>query len=193
MVATLIGPYIALWRWLGGQRPGAEDFTYHRRSMLSALLVVVIFSLPVELLLVEILLPWFWLQIAVAVVAVLSTLWVLGLVLATRTLPHVVGPTALALRYGTLVEAIIPYATIESVAAAAQRSPTPEGLHVDAAARTATIATGGRTDVTLLLRSPIHIRDGSRLRGPVDELNLAVDEPARFVEAVQAAAATIGE
>ena len=70
--------------------------------------MLLVFTLPVEILLVELLVPWDLVRWILFVVAVAGTLWAIGVIVSIRTLPHRVTGDALELRYGALGAATVP-------------------------------------------------------------------------------------
>ncbi|HJN38569.1 MAG TPA: hypothetical protein QGH28_00125 [Chloroflexota bacterium] len=71
LLVTEIRLWVCLATWLARHhRREAEDFAYHRESMVKYLLVVVLFTLPVEVLAFEFLIPWGWLRWLLVVPAV---------------------------------------------------------------------------------------------------------------------------
>ena len=113
---SLVGDgFAGLWRWLRRRSLGADEFAYHARSQLIAGLVLLVFTLPVEILLVELLVPWDLVRSILLVVAVAGTLWAVGVILSIRTFPHRVASDALEFRYGALGAAIVPPSLIASV------------------------------------------------------------------------------
>ena len=60
-----------LFQWLTGRIKLREgEFSYHRGSLMGPLLVVVLFTAPVEILLFELLVPWAWLRWLLLILAV---------------------------------------------------------------------------------------------------------------------------
>ena len=83
--------WACLLRWLI-RRTGTSDreFGYHKRSQMSLILVMLVFTAPVELLVVELLAPWMWLRISLLVLGLYALLWIFGLYASLIALP----PTA---------------------------------------------------------------------------------------------------
>jgi hypothetical protein len=174
------------WLWAGRRVPrGPDVFPYHRRSPMGALLVVVLFSAPVEVLLFELLIPWGWLRWLLLVGSVYAAFWFVCLYAGLRALPHRLRGDELYLRYSAVTEGRVRLADIATIEPAPQRLKTGnEGVQVDAAEATACFAIGGRTDLRLELFAPVQLRTLRGLSAPVRVIHIAVDEPERLRSAL---------
>lgn len=191
-LARLLTLELRLWlcliRWLARRsRPDTYAFTYRTRSNLGALVVLGLVTSPAEILLFELLIPWPWLRWTLLVLSIYALFWVLGLYASLVVLPHAVTDEGLWLRYGLLNEVFIPFAAIAVVQVAPRTAPNHhDGLSVDRAERTAFLAVGGRTDVTIVLRQPHAFRTAFGYSAPVETIHVAVDHPQRLVNVLQA-------
>jgi hypothetical protein len=178
---------VCLFRWtIWRVRLTDEEFAYHKRSLLGAIVPLLVVSAPVELILVHVLAlafsPWWWLKWALLVLGAYATLWLLGLYASLVTLPHRLEEEGLRLRYGLLAEGFFPYQEIEATSRRELEAPTPgDGLSHDSGEETLYLASGGKTDVSLRLRVPRSMSGFSKDTGPALCVCLAVDEPDRFV------------
>ncbi|GBD16664.1 hypothetical protein HRbin26_01567 [bacterium HR26] len=188
LVALELRLWICLGRWLFRRyRPDERDFSYRKRSIVSALVVLVILTAPVEILILELLIPWAWLRWVLLALAVYGMIWVIGLYASLVVLPHRVADDGLWLRYGLLSEACIPFPEIADIQVAPRKVPDGrDGLRVVEEERAAYLAVGSRTDVTIALRRPQSFRTAFGRTAPVDTLHIAVDAPQRLCEAVRA-------
>lgn len=180
--------FVCLWRWMRRKTPrGPHDFAYAGRSPLGALVIVVLLTTPVELLLIELLLPWAWLRWLLLLGALYATLWLVGLYASLRVLPHQATEHGLLARYGLFNRVLLPWGEIVEAELERGKPPrTDDGLQLDAAGARAWLAIGARTDVRLELRRPATIE---RLRGAtpaVTTLHIAADDPQRLVQAIRA-------
>lgn len=178
--------FACLWRWARGRKPTADlVFPYAKRSPLGALVVVVLVTAPVEILLIELLLPWAWLRWLLVIGSVYAALWLLGLYASLQVLPHEAGQRGLTLHNGLFNRVTIPWGMIDSVALERGTSPKgQDGLTLDPATGRAWLAVGGRTDLRLDLREPVTV---DRLRGatpPITTLHVAADDPETLARAV---------
>jgi hypothetical protein len=154
---------LLLWwylvRWISRRPVPAGSYSYHRRSPLGPLLVVVALTTPVEVLLFEVLLPWNWLRWLLAIAAVYAAVWVFGFYASMTKLQHLVEERGVRIRYGLLNEAFVPYAAITEIKdERARAAGMTEGLKVDREDHSARLYVGSRTDITFVLSAPITIR-----------------------------------
>jgi hypothetical protein len=180
--------FVNLWRRLFDRRPlAAHEFAYHKRSPVGALFGLILFTTPVELFLFELLIPWTWLRVLLAVLAVYGLLWIAGYASSLRTLPHRVGEESLRLHYGLLGRVTIPYEAIESVELAPIKmlGNRTEGVYVLKDKQVGYFAVGGKADVLIRLREPVRIERLTTDSPPVRQIYAAVDDPAGFARLVR--------
>ncbi len=161
------------------------EFSYHKRSTLDMLVLLVVLVTPVEVLVVELLLqaflPWLWMRLLVLLLEVYALFWFLGFHASRIALPHRLEEKGLRLRHGVFAEGFIPYSVIGYVERARKEAPRPgDGLTVDG--EEAFLAIGGHTNVTIGLHSPLSLRGFFEPTEPVGAVHLAADEAERFVE-----------
>jgi hypothetical protein len=179
--------FVCLFLWTFRRlRLTNEEFAYHKRSLLRAIVPLLVVSAPVELVLVHVLAlafsPWWWLKWALLLLGVYATLWLLGLYASLVTLPHRLEEEGLRLRYGLLAEGFFPYQEIETVSRRELEAPTSgDGLSRVSSEETLYLAAGGKTDVSLRLRAPRSMSGFSKDTEPAYLVCLAVDERDRFV------------
>ena len=188
-VAFELGIWRSLGRWVR-RRPdvpaGAEAFPYV--SAAAPVLWTFIVLSAVEIPLVDWLLPWPSLRIALLVVGVYGLLWMVGLLAAMRVYPHTVDDGGLRLRSGFSVDVRVPW---EAIAAVRVRRRSVEGsrtvvVHEAGGRRAVSVAVVASTQVDVELRTPLVLplaRTGGR---PVDEVRLAADDPAALVRRLRA-------
>jgi hypothetical protein len=188
LVALELRLWLCLGRWLFRRyRPDEREFSYRKRSIVAALVVLVVLTAPVEILILELLIPWAWLRWVLLALAIYGMIWVIGLYASLVVLPYRVADDGLWIRYGLLSEAFIPFPEVVDIQVASRKVPTGrDGLRVVEEERAAYLVVGGRTDVTLTLRRPQPFRTALGRTAPVDTLHIAVDEPQRLCEAVRA-------
>ena len=176
---------LLLWLFRRGRRE-AGQFSYHRRSWGSALLVLVLLTVPVEIFVVELLVPWAWLRWALLVAALYGVLWFGGLIASLKVLPHQLEAGGVRLRHGNVAEVLIPYREIAGVEQQSLRAPGGrDGLVTDRNAGSAYLAVGGRTDVTLRLRAARPVHGLLRPTPPVTTVHVAADDPAHLTAALR--------
>jgi hypothetical protein len=191
VVSRVLASEIKLWYclgiWLFRRNPKSENyFTYHKSSILRIMPVVFLFTTPVEVFLLELIIPWTWLQWLLIVVAVYSFFWIAGLYASMVSLPHELGYSAVRLSYGILARVEIPYTDIENVTLSRSSDGTiRDGLKVQKKAAVAQFVVGGNTNVTLKLKRSLEIQGWLGRTAPVSSISIAVDEPERFVNSVR--------
>lgn len=180
--------WVCFVRWaLGRRRYSEEEFSYHRRSPLGMLVVMVLLVSPVELLLLHLLIPWTWLKILLLVVGIYGAFWVLGFYASLVTLPHRLEEDGLLLRYGVFARGFVPYADVvaiqrdRKVLSKGELFGDVEGLRVLPDEDTACFAIASKTDVLLKLNHARSMEKLLRSTPPVNCVRFAVDEPEDMV------------
>lgn len=192
VVATEPKLWFYLWMWLLRRvKRGDNDFSYHGWSLLGPFLVVLLFTTPVEVLLIELLLPWAWLRWLLLILAVYGFFWICGLYASLVALPHRLGDTSLHVSYGILAQAQIAYGDITEVEIV-RRSVRGDGLRIASHEDAAYLAVGGNTNVTLRLRAPKSLWGWLGSTAPVTQVHLASDEPERLVKELRTRVEAVG-
>ena len=176
--------FVCLASWaLGRAKLGEAEFGYGKGSPLGMLVVMVVLTAPVEVVFWELLVPWAWLRWVLLVVSVYSVLWLLGLYASRITLPHRLEEDGLRLRQGLFAEAFVPYAEVKGVEKRRRKSPREgDGLQSSPDGGAAYLATNGRVDLALALRTPLTVRGFLKDVGPVGTIHVAADEPERMLQ-----------
>lgn len=178
--------WFCLFRWVFRRRsPDACTFGYSKGSSVGVFVIAVLFSAPVETLLFELLIPWHWLKVLFLILDIYSLIWLLGFAASLAVLPHRMTVRGIHIYYGIGAHGFLPYATIASVRRQRLMVSGRDGCHVDAERQTASISVGGVTTVTLHVRQPVTLRRIFDSTPPIATLHLAVDEPERFVNALE--------
>ena len=187
LVALELRLWICLGRWLLRRyRPDERDYSYRKRSIVSALVILVILTAPVEILILELLIPWAWLRWVLLALTIYGIVWIIGLYASLVVLPHRVTDDGLWIRYGLLNEAFIPFADIAGIEHAPRKvAEGRDGLRVVEGERAAYLPVGGRTDLTIIVRRPVPFRTAFGQSPPADTVHVAVDEPQRLCDAVR--------
>jgi hypothetical protein len=178
---------VSLFRWTFRRvRLADHEFAYHRRSLMRAIVPVVIVTSPVELLVVHLLAqalsPWAWLKWALLALGVYAILWLLGLYSSLVALPHRLEERGLRLRHGLFAEGFVPYEEIKTALRKERKAPNSgDGLSHGPGEDALYLSTGGKTDVALCLRAPRSMRGFLKETEPASRIHLALDEPDRFV------------
>ena len=173
---------------------GQRAFSYHHRTgWRAALLGTAVVALG-AVLLARAVVPAGALRIACFAVIAWALLTVVGAYASLVVFPHTRTGRDLVLRYGVVATARIPLGDIVEVTAEHRRNPTQRwsGARVMTNGGGVALAHRGRTDVTLRLRAPVAVHGLAESTAPVLTLRAAVDDPARFVEAVAPVAHALG-
>jgi len=161
-------------------RRSNQDFTYHKESLLGPILLVLLFTTPVELFLLELFVPWTWLRWLLGFLGVYAFIWLCGLYASLVNIPHSLTPSGIRLSYGILASGDIPYQDISSVTIT-RRSVRGDGFKVKAREKVAYFIAGGKTDITLYLRRPRALQGWLGPTKEVTTVHLAADEPEHLV------------
>ena len=181
--------FYCLVKWLFRHARLREgEFSYHKRSIMGAVVLMVVFVTPVEVLVIEVLLqaflPLIWLRVLLFFLAVYAVFWLIGSYAARVVLPHRLETTGLRLQYGIFAEAFVPYDQIKSVDLSVRKAPKwGDGLQITD--DKAYLAISGKTDVTLELRSPISLQSFLRPTAPMGTVHLAADEPKALTQKLE--------
>ena len=121
--------YESLWRMIA-RRPlipeGAAGFQYHR-PVLTVLIVLIVLS-AIEIPIIDAIVHrWTPIRIGFLIVGIWGVTWMLGLLFAFSTRPHVVGPTGVIVREGLEIELQVPWTDIKRISYLEQRSERVTG------------------------------------------------------------------
>jgi len=135
----------------------------------------------VELLVVELIVPWPVVRHVLLLLGVWGLLVVAGLLAMEWTCPHVVRADGVLVRHGGLVTVHVPRQALAAVEVRPRHTHSTwaideQHLHLPVA---------GTTAVDLVLAWPLQVRAGRR-SGEVTRISIAVDDPARAVSALGA-------
>ena len=174
--------YLALGRWLA-RRPdvpaGTTPIGYSR--LVAPMLWLWIFGSATEVVVLDVLLSRWWtpLRVPLLIVGVWGLVWMLGMMAAYRTRPHLLGETSLQVRDGIHARVDVPLDRIASIRPVDHELPgLLKSVHVDGEGDDAVllIGVGSRTNLELVLTGPTTLKTPN---GPtaVGRVGLWVDEP----------------
>lgn len=192
-LAHLILIEVRLWTALGRRltaRHGGQEgtaFGYHHG--MAPLIWVIVALVAVEGAVVELVLlialphtPWPWISLALHAY---SLIWVIGLLAAMTTRPHLLAGDELRLRDGVFAEIVIPVAAIRGARPTRHPNLGRSGFTVDDEHQTATLAHADAT-VALSLDPLQRITvNGATYDGPLTTMRITVDNPDRLVAALR--------
>jgi hypothetical protein len=152
------GIWRSLCRWLLRRTDvpdGAEAFTYHR--MVAPVMWLWIFASAAEVVAVDALLPWHDARIVAGVLGLWGLAWMVGMLGALTTYPHLADDAGLRLRNGFSLDLRVPWDAVASVSSQSHDLPSSmRSVHVEETAHGDVLAVGvsGRTNVMVRLREP---------------------------------------
>lgn len=182
--------YLALGRWLA-RRPdvpaGTTPIGYSR--LVAPMLWLWIFGSATEVVVLDVLLSRWWtpLRIPLLVVGVWGLVWMLGMMSAYRTRPHLLGEASLQVRDGIHARVDVPLERIAGVRSVDHELPgLLRSVHVEGEGDGAIllIGVGSRTNLELRLTGPTPLQTPN---GPttVARVGLWVDEPREVAETLR--------
>jgi hypothetical protein len=117
------------------------------------IIMMVAFTTPVELLVLELRAPRVWLRLSLLVLGLYALLWIFGHYASLITLTHRLEENGLRLRYGALAEGFVPLSEQRPGRPARPASGARTGRRSSDGSqrRRVYLATGGKTDFTLEL------------------------------------------
>lgn len=185
-----IAVWLSLWRFVTlWRRSGETTFSYHRQSTGLGMLVVVLLTAPVEILLVELLVPWEPMKWLLLIGAVYSTIWFAGFALAPVAHPHSLNREAISLRNGALTLISLPLdeiATIERVRVPWPEMPGRFPPSLVICEGTAMLPGSDRHQVRLMLIRPKVVASAPN-DAPVASVIVTADDAEELVASVKAA------
>jgi hypothetical protein len=172
---------LLLTRRRHGVPAGAVPVAYERalRPMGVTFLALAV----VEVVVVEVAVPWRALRLVLLLAGLYTLLLVAGITAGNVVRPHVVTGTTLRLRSGTWADVAVPVAAVAAVGARRRAAPDRTVVVADGVL---TMGIGGGTTVDVELSGPVPLTVG-RHRHEVRALRFAADDPAAAVAAVRAA------
>lgn len=180
-LAYEIGMYRSLGRWVI-RRPsvpdsGATRFGYS--VLVAPVIWIFIFVSAVEVVAVDLLLPWESLRIAFLIVGIWGLVWMLGLLASVKVHPHLISDAGLRVRYSTNANILIPWEDIGDLqnrrrdlekSKTVQIASTPSGTFMS-------VGVLKQTKIDIVLREPRSILLSKGASEPITEIRLYADDP----------------
>lgn len=195
LLAAEVAGYRSIGRWLR-RRPAvpADHEPVGYSQIVGPMLWLFVFGSAVEVPVVHVLLHrWPAVQWPVTVVGVWSLVWMIGLLAALRTHPHLLGPAHLRVRAGATVDVAVPYDAV--VAVVTGERELPDSLktvwaeeETDGVGVWYAVGVAGRTNVQLRLARPLAVpAPGLRATGEVGAttIGLWADDPRALRRALE--------
>jgi len=171
-----------LFRWITRRplrlAPGDAAFGHAGpvKPIFAAFVVLSALEIPIFDLVISRLVPWPAVRFAVLAAGAYGLVWMLGLLGALLTNPHVVGGAGIRLRNGTSIDVTIPWDAIASVGHRYRSLPSSKGIQVEDSVLN--LGTGGQTSVDVTLREPLTLPVH---KDPVREVRFYADDPKALV------------
>lgn len=156
MMGMELGLLRSLWRWIRRRpdvAPGQQPMSYG--SEIRPIMWVMIFLTPLEILAIELLLPWATARIVLLVLAIYGTVWVLGFLGALSSRPHVLGNGTLTLRFVHFVSISVPLHG-KVAATMVRHSGYKKSVNIKDAILAMPI--GDSTNIAIVLGDPVLVR-----------------------------------
>jgi hypothetical protein len=171
--------YVALWRWVARRPavpPSATPIPYSRIA--APVLWLFIWGSAIEVVAVDLVVHhfgWTTVRIPLLAVGIWSVVWMVGLLAAMRTRPHILTPTDLRLRAGLRAELVLPLAAVDGVTTReTELSSTIKSYEI--IDDTLLVGVSGRTNVQLTLCGPTTLLT-PKGAVQVERVGMWVDEP----------------
>lgn len=175
-----------LYRWISRRplklAPGDVAFG-HAGPVKPAYAVFIALSaleIPIFDLIISRLVPWTAVRYAALAAGTYGLIWMIGLLGALLTNPHVVGDAGIRIRNGTSVDVTIPWAAVADVRHRYRSLPSSRAIQADG--DVLNLGTGGQTNVDLVLREPRPLLGRPE---PVREVRFYADDPKALVALVK--------
>lgn len=111
-----IGGFLSMVLLLRGRKDVPADATVIRNgSAQKTFLVVMMVLTPLEIVIVELLVPWAWLRVVLLVLALYGIVWMFGFYFGVHTRPHYVDSRQLVLRTGHLAGVSVDIGAVRAV------------------------------------------------------------------------------
>jgi len=182
--------YLALARWVTRRPdvpPGTTPIGYSR--LVAPMLWLWIFGSATEVVVLDVLLSRWWtpMRIPLLVLGIWGVVWMLGMMSAYRTRPHLLGEDALQVRDGIHARVDVRLDRIASVRSVDHDLPgLLTSVHVEGEGDSATllVGVGSRTNLELVLTGPTTLETP---HGPttVTRVGLWVDEPREVADVLR--------
>ncbi|MEU5164752.1 hypothetical protein [Streptomyces mutomycini] len=183
-VGMELGLLRSMWTWLRRRRdiaPGQEPLSYG--SQIRPVMWVMICLTPLEILAIELLLPWAAVRITLLVLALYGTVWVLGFLGALSSRPHVVGNGVLTLRFVHFVSVSVPLRGEVSVQEV-RHSGYKKAVNIKDGILAMPI--GDSTNVAVTLSAPVPVRPKPGApEQEVSEIRFSADDPGAALTLLQ--------
>ena len=186
--------YRALLRWVT-RRPdvpvGATAFTYVKA--VAVLLWAFVIVSAIEVVALELILPWETVRLIALVLGLWGLVWMLGLTASYHVYPHLVDAEGIRVRDGVARDIRIPWDAVGSLRSRERSRESSKAVQLDEAegASVLHLVTSSRTNVDVVLSRPLAVPVKGRTVEVV-EIRFFADEPRALVTHVRERSAATG-
>jgi hypothetical protein len=169
-----------LYRWITRRplRLAPGDVAFGHAGPVKPIFVVFIvlsaLEIPILDLIITRLVPWPAVRYVALAAGVYGLVWMIGLLGALLTSPHLVGDAGIRIRNGTSVDVTIPWEAVDRVGHRYRSLPSSRAVQVEDGVLY--LGTGGQTSVDVALREPLTL-----LAHTVREVRFYADDPKALV------------
>jgi len=165
--------------------PGDEAFAHAGpvKPIFAVFIILSAVEIPILDLIVSRVLPWSTVRHIALFAGIYGLVWMIGLLGALLTSPHVVGDAGIRIRNGTSVDVTIPWDAIASVRHRYRSLPSSRAVQAEREGERTVVSlgTGGQTAVDITLRRPLTLPLRKGPAEPVDEVRFYADDPKALV------------
>lgn len=165
--------------------PGAEAFSYAgaMTGFIGAMIAVSLIEVPA----MHLILPWRWAQLIALPLGVVGVLFMLGIAASLKMNPHVVGESGLRVRFGTTVDAAVPWEPVTTVTHKLRaREGRAIGVQESEGRRILHVSVSNQTNVDVVFTEPTAVPLPKGKTELVDEVRLFADDAGAFVTRARA-------
>jgi len=180
-----LGMYRSLFRW-AVRRPsvpdrGATRFGYS--VLVSPVIWIFIFVSAVEVVAVELMLPWESLRLTFLVVGIWGLVWMFGLLAGLKVHAHLVSDAGLRIRYSTNVNILIPWEDIVEIQNRRRDLDRSKAVQVVQTESGAVMSVGvlKQTNVEIVLSEPRSVTLPKGPSEPVTAIRFYADDPRALI------------
>jgi hypothetical protein len=174
-----------LWRWITRRpprlAPGDAAFGHAGpvKPMFAVFIILSALEIPILDLIVSRLVPWPAVRYAVLAAGAYGLIWMIGLLGALLSSPHVLSGAGIRIRNGTSIDVTIPWDAVAAVSHRYRSLPSSRAIQVEDGVLN--LGTAGQTSVDVTLREPLRLPLRKGPTEPVNEVRFYADDPKALV------------
>lgn len=168
--------YIVLMRRPRVPRPEALAFGYAAAA--ATIIWIFIGVSAVEVVVFHLVVPWEIVRIVGLVIGVWGLLWMLGLLASLYAHPHAVDVDGVRVRYGTSVNVLVPWDSIDTIQMRRRDLPNSRSVQVDGSV--VNVGVSSQVNVRMTMSEPTELAL-PKGRHVVSELNFYTEDPKALI------------